>query len=76
MQETNIKQRGYNVNWKQIKVIFVPAQRTKCNPLNPNSKLYARESKPDQPDQMDQMDQMDKLAIFKYTSYTFTINDE
>lgn len=45
MQETTIKQRKGNVNWKQIKVVFVPAMKTKSNPLNPNSKLHVDDRK-------------------------------
>jgi len=45
MQETKIKQRGIGVNWKQIKVVFVPAEKTKVNPMNPNSKLHVEDRK-------------------------------
>lgn len=45
MQEVITKQRGNAVKWKQIKVVFVPAIRTKTNSMNINSKLNAEDRK-------------------------------
>ena len=45
MQEARIKQQGDAINWNEIKVVFVPAVRTKSNPMNPNSKLNVEDRK-------------------------------
>ena len=45
MQEERIKQRGCAINWKEIKVVLVPAVKTKSNPMNPNSKLNVEDRK-------------------------------
>ncbi len=45
MQATKITQQKQTINWKEIKVVFVPATKTTSNPLNPNSKLNAEDRK-------------------------------
>lgn len=45
MQDIRIKQRRDRINWKDIKVILVPAEKTNANPLNPFSKLHVEDRK-------------------------------
>ncbi len=45
MQETKNNQRNHVVDWKKIKIVFIPAVKTKSNPMNLNSKLNEEDRK-------------------------------